>query len=140
MVWRVHPPIVPKILIAFASVTLTSSLSLAQESAYSESVEKVATAEARAAKTSENVGYLNRPFAIEVQGAPLGGRLGMVGMALNYAPIQNLAFEAGVGMGGFGPQLGAAIKPKLVIGEGIALELSAGYSYGDYKEFGITGG
>lgn len=94
---------------------------------------------AQATKISENDGYKNRPFAIELQGAPFGGPLGIFGVALNYAPIQNLSFEAGVGVGGFGPQVGAAVRPKLIIGEDVALEFSVGYSFGDYKQIGMTG-
>ena len=57
----------------------------------------------------------------------------MLGAAVNYSPIRYLSLEAGVGEGGFGPQWGLAARPKLVLAEDFALNLTVGYSRGDYK-------
>jgi len=125
---------------AFGLIASFSSVSTGQEqnTASVEGVESVEPEQRQRTQDFEN-DVFGHSIAVEVQGAPLGGPLGMLGAGVNYSPIRYLSLEAGVGQGGFGPQWGLAARPKLVLAEDFALNLTVGYSRGDYKALRIGG-
>ena len=87
--------------------------------------------------------YRKWPVAIEAQGAPIGGPIGHLGLAADVALIPQLSLTAGAGFGSAGPQMAAAIRPRIPITPQFALELTAGYSHGDYTRatrLDISGG
>ena len=122
--------------ISWATMALTlSAHSVAQETA-PDADENSEPAETRVNTARHKDYFHGGQLAFEAQLAPLGGPLGIFGGAVDYAPHANLAISAGAGAGGFGPQLGVALRPR-IISDDSAFNLSLGYSYGDYKVFRI---
>ncbi len=81
-------------------------------------------------------------MAVEAQLAPIGGPIGVVGVAAEVALIPQLSLTAGAGLGIASPQFAVTIRPRLPVTPQAALELSAGYSHGSYThvlQFGIGG-
>jgi hypothetical protein len=89
------------------------------------------------AKAEERIGdrYRTRPLAVEAQFAPVGGPIGPAGIAADYALLPELSLSGGAGVGIAGVQLGAAVRPRIPVSQVVALELTAGYSHGDYTHY-----
>lgn len=64
----------------------------------------------------------------------LGTPTGFVGFEPQYDPIRYLGFAGGVGVSRGGPQLMAALRPRLPLGERAALSLSLGWSMGPHEQ------
>jgi hypothetical protein len=64
----------------------------------------------------------------------LGTPTGFVGAEAQYNPLRDLAFAGGVGVNAVGPQLMAAVRPRLPLGESVGLSLSLGWSMGPHEQ------
>lgn len=74
-----------------------------------------------------------KPFTLALN-LGLGTPTGFVGAEAQYNPSRYLGFAAGVGVNRVGPQLMAALRPRLPLSETVALSLSVGWSMGPYKQ------
>jgi len=84
--------------------------------------------------------YRKWPVAIEAQLAPIGSPIGVFGAAADVALIPQLSLSAGMGLGAAGPQLAAAVRPRIPVTPEAALEFTAGYSRGNYTPIKISMG
>jgi hypothetical protein len=64
----------------------------------------------------------------------LGTPTGFVGAEAQYDPVRYLGFAGGVGVNRVGPQLMAAVRPRLPLGNSVALSLSLGWSMGPHEQ------
>lgn len=88
------------------------------------------------ARVAESNSWSEHPVALEIQ-AGVGTPLGLLGLAVDFSPLDWWSVGAGVGWDELGPQGALLTRLRLLGNTRKALSLDTAFSYGDYKGYNL---